>query len=137
MSLRKFNLKNVQKINHLILARYLKSDRLPKPIHAFNLLKSEQYQSIKNEFCNLIEKKAPKYFFMDKKSINPLPLLISRTGLNQYKNIQEALSSAIQATVLNYFKDERIQLALKLDSRVKAILELYRDKSNYQIGSYR
>jgi len=121
------------------LVRYSNSaNRAPKPIHAYNLFKfSLQYQHIKNEFCHLVEKKSSKYFFMDKKSLNPLPIVISKSQINEYENIQEALSSAIQVIVLNYFRDVRIQSALKLDTKVKAILELYRDKSFYQIGSYR
>ena len=110
-----------------------------KPVHALRLLKANniQYQSIKNEFCEILEKKAPMYFFMDKKSLNPFPMLISKSQINKYKQIHEALCYAIQTIVLNYFKDKRIEKALNLNNQAKNILELYRNKSFYQIGSYR
>jgi hypothetical protein len=64
-------------------------------------------------------------------------MIISKSQINEYKNIQEALSCAIQVIVLNYFKDAKIQSALNLDEDVRTILEPYRDKSFYKIGSYR
>ena len=128
------------KLNKQIGLRLLSDFRPPKLAHASALMniQSDQYQAIQNKLCAIIEQKAgPSYFFMDKKSINPLPMLISTSQISEYKRIQEALSCAIQCVVLNYFKDKRIQSALSLNNRVKNILELYKNKQFYQIGSYR
>ena len=111
--------------------------RPPKPTHSLSLLDANKikYQSTKDEFCSILAIKAPRYFFMDKKSINPFPMLVSKSQINEYNRIQEALCCAIQVVVLNYFNDKRIQNAFNLNENVKNILELYRPKPTYKIGS--
>jgi hypothetical protein len=130
--------KNIFQIKAKTMFRSFKTNgRPPEPIHAYNLLNTLQYKTVKNDFCKKLEENSPKYFYMNKKSLNPIPMIISKSQLNEYKNIQEALSSAIQVVVLNFYKDIKIQSALNLDENVKTILELYRDRSFYKIGSYR
>ena len=129
--------KIVQIKNNTMLRSFKTNGRPPEPIHAYNLLQTLQYKTVKKEFCKRLEENSPKYFYMNKQSLNPLPMIISKSQINEYKNIQEALSCAIQVIVLNYFKDAKIQSALNLDEDVRTILELYRDKSFYKIGSYR
>ena len=132
--------KDSSKLRIYYCLRLISHFRPVKPIHASKLINIEniQYELVKNEMCAIIEKNVgKKYFFMDKKALNPIPMLISTLQINEYKQIQEALSCVIQAIVLNYFSDTRIQLAFCLKDKVKNILELYRNQLFYQIGSYR
>lgn len=111
----------------------------PAPVHSSHLLKTSQaeYQEVKNELVAKLEQKAESYMFTGKSSINPLPVLMSKSHIAQYKSIQEALSFAIQTMVTNYFYDERIQKAFRLCPQVKNILEMHREKPYESIGSFR
>ena len=111
----------------------------PAPVHSSHLLEVNQkdFQELRNELVTKAEQKAELYMYPGKSSINPLPVLMSKSQIAQYKSIQEALSFAIEGMVENYYKDERISEAFRFSSQVKEILELYRNIPYEAIGSYR
>jgi hypothetical protein len=70
-------------------------------------------------------------------SLNPLPIVVTREHLAEFEQIQRSLYFAIKAIVSNYSRDSRIRDIFKFSAKTRAILDLYRDKSNGQVGSYR
>ena len=127
--------------SHLKKSTYTKclKFRPPEPVHSYVQLDIDpsRFATIRNELHHKLKTKAENYFFTGENTINPLPILVSESKINEYKNIQEALASALQAIITNYFNDKRIRSAFDLDQEVKNILEMYRTKPYETIGSYR
>jgi len=102
-----------------------------------NNMDSCSYREIKKDLLDLLDIKNENHLFVDKITVNPLPILVSESQVKEYANIQEALSVAIKTIVSNYFTDDRIKLQYDLDEKVKGILEMYKNKAYSKIGSYR
>jgi hypothetical protein len=114
------------------------SVRPPRPVQLNkNNLDSCSYREIKKDLLDLLDRKNENHLFVDKSTVNPLPILVSESQVKEYANIQEALSVAIKTIVSNYFIDDRIKLQYDLDEKVKGILEMYKNKAYSKIGSYR
>ena len=78
------------------------------------------------------------YFKVVKKSqINTLPILIGRDEMKALKRIQESIYFGIKNVVENYHQDTRIQSRFQFSNQVKAILDLYKNKSYAHIDTYR
>ena len=104
----------------------------------FDLIAKADYHKIYSDLIKLIESKTPIYFdFVPSKLINPLPILVSKSQLEEYNKIQEALYYSIQTIVSNYFNDKRIQEVFNFSKNVQQILEFYRNKSFDEVGSFR
>lgn len=108
----------------------------PQIFHPYKLTFDFDYA--KNEFKeNLANKSKATFDIVGPKSCYPLPILLTQRQLDEMEKIQEALCLAIKCIVSNYHQDERIQSIYKFSNQIKSILDLYKEKSYFNIGSYR
>lgn len=96
----------------------------------FEAANDEIYKNLKEKSNSLVE-------VVGNKTVIPLPVLVTEEILNEFKNVQESICLFIKCVVSNYANDKRIQSVYNFSSKITDILDMYKDISFVNIGSYR